>query len=394
VWARWFRDRRLGTLIGFPAIWIFSEWWRTWLLTGFPWLFAGYSQLEAPLSGWAPVIGVLGISAILALTASTIGSMVTARKIRALPIAMIAALWAAGFGLSSVDWSQPDGEPINVAMVQANIPQEFKWAPGHLDSTLDTYLELSADHWGADLVLWPEAALPAYADRITDFLDSVDRRAEQSGSTLITGIPTRISDASTARGYKARNSLLMMGANHGQYHKRHLVPFGEYVPLEAILRGLIDFFDLPMSSFSAGPDAQPALKMGSTLLAPLICYEIVYPDLVTSGVPEAGVLLTISNDTWFGASAGPLQHLQMARMRALENARPVIRGTNNGVSALIDEHGQIIVNSAQFTREVIRGDIQPQTGATPFALLGSWPTVTAMLLSLLILRLRGFSRPS
>ena len=178
----------------------------------------------------------------------------------------------------------------------------------------------------------------------------------------------------------------MAGADSGLYHKRHLVPFGEYVPLEGLLRGLIAFFDLPMSSFSSGPADQPPLSVQGLRIAPFICYEIVYADLVAAALPEADVLLTISNDTWFGTSAGPLQHLQMARMRAVENGRPLIRSTNNGVSALVDHHGNILARGKQFTREVIRGEIQPAEGLTPFARFGSTPILLLLGLIMVILR--------
>jgi apolipoprotein N-acyltransferase len=196
-------------------------------------------------------------------------------------------------------------------------------------------------------------------DNARDFLDPVARRANLSDSTLITGIPTR-NDA-------------------GQYDKQRLVPFGEYVPLEQWLRGLIDFFDLPMSSFSAGARKQPPLRAGNHRVAPLICYEIVYPELAARGARNAEIMVTISNDTWFGRSIGPLQHLQMARMRALENGRYVLRGTNNGVSAIIDHRGQVLARSEQFVESTLTGEAQVMLGHTPFTSFGSTPLLLALL---------------
>jgi len=382
VWARFFRERRGGVLLGFPAAWVLGEWCRIWLLTGFPWLYLGYSQLDGPLAGWAPVGGVLGLGALLAFTAAAL--VVALQQGRRWPIALLIAalLWGLGPALSRVDWVRPQGDPLEVAMVQGNIPQELKWEPGHLETTLETYAQLSEPLWGVDLVVWPEAALPAYFDRLSDYLQALARRAAVAGSTLLTGVPTRIANPDANRGFDVFNSVVAIGADSGLYHKRHLVPFGEYVPLDSVLRGLIAFFDLPMSSFSAGPAEQPLLGVKGLQLAPFICYEIVFPDMVASALPDADVLLTVSNDTWFGRSIGPLQHLQMARMRALENGRPLIRATNNGVSALVDARGEILVRGGQFTREVVRGEIQPTTGATPYSRTGSAPLIVLAILVL------------
>jgi len=289
--------------------------------------------------------------------------------------------------LERARWTEPTGEPLSVAMVQGNIAQELKWEPGQLEAILDTYVAMSEPLWGTDLVVWPEAAVPAYLDLVVDKLAPLAARAVQSGSTLLLGIPTRDANTAKRRGFDAFNSIAVVGRDSGLYHKRRLVPFGEYVPLEPVLRGLIAFFDLPMSSFSSGPAGQAPLEVRGLRVAPSICYEIVYPDLVGAGAADAELLLTVSNDTWFGASIGPLQHLQMARMRALETGRPLIRATNNGISALIDAHGGITVRGGQFTQEVIRGAVQPTTGLTPFARWGSWSALLLAVLPLLAAQL-------
>ena len=393
AWARWLRARPGGVLFGFTAAWVLGEWWRGWFLTGFPWLYAGYSQLEGPLAGWAPVLGVLGIGLILAFTAAA--SYLTLTRWRGGPAALAASalLWTAGPLLERIGWTEPTGEPLSVAMVQGNIAQELKWEPGQLEAILDTYVAMSEPLWGNDLLVWPEAAVPAYLDLVVDRLAPLAARAVASGSTLLLGIPTRDANAAKRRGFDAFNSIAVIGADSGLYHKRRLVPFGEYVPLESWLRGLIAFFDLPMSSFSRGPAAQAPLVVHGQRVAPSICYEIVYPDLVGAGARDAGVLLTVSNDTWFGASIGPLQHLQMARMRALETGRPLVRATNNGISALIDARGRITVRGGQFTQEVIRGEVQPTTGLTPFARWGSWPLVLLLIVAATTLALRPRSTP-
>jgi apolipoprotein N-acyltransferase len=176
------------------------------------------------------------------------------------------------------------------------------------------------------------------------------------------------------------NSIIALGEGSGLYHKQRLVPFGEYVPLEQWLRGLIRFLDMPMSNFSAGAPGQPPLRAAGLSLGPLICYEVVYPDLVAEWLPHSDVLITISNDAWFGRSIGPLQHLQMAQMRALEAGRPMIRGTGNGVTALIDHRGRITAQAPQFERTTLTGTVQPMQGATLFARTGAWPSIVIALL--------------
>jgi apolipoprotein N-acyltransferase len=208
-------------------------------------------------------------------------------------------------------------------------------------------------------------------------------------TTLITGIPYRPEGEQ-----HYHNSILALGQGDGVYHKQRLVPFGEYVPMEGVLRGLIAFFDLPMSAFTAGPTGQAPLRAGAFRVAPYICYEIVYPDLVASGARDADLLITISNDSWFGDSIGPLQHLQMAQMRALENGRYLIRGTNNGVSAIINAQGEIVVASDRFVTTTLQGQVEAMLGSTPFSRFGSTPVIAgcALGLALMYLLYLGFWR--
>jgi len=389
AWARWLRERRGGVVPGFAAAWVLGEWWRSWFLTGFPWLDLGYSQLDGPLRGWAPVTGVYGIGLMLAFSASALYLAATRAHGRGTALVVAALAWLTGPLLARVEWTHPQGEEISVAMVQGNIAQELKWKPGELESIIDTYTRLSDGLWGTDLVVWPEAAVPAYLDLVVDRLGPIAARAAQSGSTLLLGIPTRDASTDRPRGFDAFNSVALIGADSGLYHKRRLVPFGEYVPLERWLRGLIAFFDLPMSSFSRGPAQQAPLTVHGVRVAPSICYEIVYPVPVAAGAAEAAILMTVSNDTWFGASIGPLQHLQMARMRALETGRPLVRATNNGVSALIDSHGAVMTRGGQFTQEIIRGVVQPSGGLTPFVRWRAWPVLLLCVLMIALPALRG-----
>lgn len=371
-YVRWLREVPGGRWLGFAAWWVLWEWVRYWLLSGFPWLYVGYAHLQTPLAGLAPLAGVLGVSFAAALTAATLTLLL--QDIRTYrPLLAAACLWLAGAALTFVDWTAPTGQRARVALVQANIPQAVKWDPLQFRATLDAYSELSAPHWQtADIVFWPEAAVPAFYDRALPFFDAQAAQAGRFGHALVAGVPYRPQpDGDDNAIY---NSAIALGAGSGVYHKQHLVPFGEFVPLETALRGLIDFFDLPMSNFRSGAPGQPPLRAAGLSLAPYICYEVVYADIVRHA--RADVLLTLSNDAWFGRSIGPLQHLQMAQMRALELGRQMVRATGNGVTALIDEKGRIAARAPQFERTVLTGEIRGFGGLTPFARFGSWPVLT------------------
>lgn len=376
-YARWLRDRPAGRWLGFAAWWVVWEWVRYWLLTGFPWLYVGYAHIATPLGGWAPLGGIYTIGFAVAISAAALALLLLRRPARA-ALACAAALWIGGALLQQVAWTRPLGAPLSVALVQANIPQSVKWDPESFRSTLDIYRDLSAPLWQRhDIVFWPEAAIPAFYDRAQDYFDSQAALAAQHGHTLIAGVPSR--DEAPPGPKAIYNSAIALGNGSGIYHKQHLVPFGEYVPLEDYLRGLIQFFDLPMSDFQGGDLGQPPLRAGATTFAPYICYEVVYGDLVRHA--RGDVLLTLSNDAWFGHSIGPLQHLQMAQMRAVELGRYMVRATGNGVTALIDERGRVTARIPQFERGVLTGTIQPFEGLTPYARSGSWPILVFCLLA-------------
>ncbi len=380
----------------FTACQLLLEWVLTWFLTGFPWLFAGYSQLGWPLSGWAPVTGVLGVSLFTVLSGAALWALWVARgrgtAVRALLAAVLLA-WLAGAGLARVEWSRPDGEPLEVALVQGAIPQAVKWRREMRQPILDRYLELSEDHWDADLLLWPEAALTVYARDSAGLLDRLGARARRSESSLVLGLPDYDFAPDDPRRVRLRNTAIALGAGEGRYVKQRLVPFGEYVPLEGLLRGLIEFFDLPMSRSRPGPAGQSPLRIdGGIGMSMAICYEIAYGELVRDLSADAALLATISNDTWFGDSIGPSQHLQIARMRALELSRPLLRATNDGITALVDHRGRIAGRLSRFETGVLRGSVQPRRGTTPYARLGGWPVLMLALL-LLLPALRARPRP-
>ena len=395
-----------AVLLGFPAVWVLAEWFRSWFLTGFPWLYLGYAPIDSGLAGWAPITGVLGLSALCALIAAALHLWYRQRSLRTTLILMLSLLpIPLGNALQTIEWTHPsDQPPLKVALIQGNIPQQLKWHPGYREQIIEHYLDLSRSllpssttatsphqRKPVDLIVWPETAMPMLYQPARERLTEFEQQLKRSGVGLISGIPYQ-APAEADQPERFHNSIMAIGDADGLYHKQRLVPFGEYVPLEQWLRGLIDFFDLPMSNFSLGPSDQPPITLeyanSQLSISASICYEIVYPDLVADSTSNSELLLTISNDSWFGDSLAPHQHLQMARMRALETGRPLIRATNNGISALVGPKGQLLNQGPQFQVDILHGEVQPMQGSTPFGKTGSWPIV---LLCGLILTLQNRS---
>ena len=391
-YVRFVRALPGGMLVGFPVTWVLAEWLRSWLFTGFPWLYLGYAHIDTPISGWAPVAGVYGLSFICALTGICLFLAWRSRQAIACTTyaVIVITLWAGGAVLKPIEWVVKASEkPLEVVIFQPNVPQEHKWDRDWYQPILRQLRTASEPHYGADILVWPEAAIPNFYQRARGFLDPIAQRAATTETTVFTGVPFL---AEEGEGYY--NSVVALGQGAGVYHKQHLVPFGEYVPLESVLRGMIAFFDLPMSAFSAGSADQPPLRAGAYRVAPYVCYEVVYPEMVARSARNADLLLTVSNDSWFGKSIGPLQHLQMAQMRALENGRYMIRGTNNGVSAIIDHRGRIVARSEQYVETTLKGQVDVMLGNTPFGSFGVTPVIAGcgITLLLMVLMYLGFWR--
>jgi apolipoprotein N-acyltransferase len=402
-WAyrRFLSDTLFANTAGFATFWILCEWLRSWFLTGFPWLFLGHAHTDSPLTGLAPVTGVLGISFIIAFTGSLIAQIIVQKSDKHPPVEtgislqnitlICLALWLISWALQFIQWTEKNGAPIRIAMVQPATEQELKWNRSYYHKTLNTLIDMSAPLWStADIVIWPEAAIPNYLDNAKNFVDEAAEKARLNNTSLITGIPSRSEPDENNPLGQSFNSVIAIGNGSGIYHKQNLVPFGEYVPLQDWLRGLIEFFDLPMSNFSRGPANQAPLQINidsrDITLSPFLCYEIVYGDLVAKS--RADILLTLSNDTWFGKSIGPDQHLQIARLRAIENGRELIRATNSGISVITDAHGNITAQLPQFSQQTLIGNVQPRTGLTPYAYVGSWPMLLAATILIIITRQR------
>ncbi|MFA7387144.1 MAG: apolipoprotein N-acyltransferase [Thiohalobacteraceae bacterium] len=367
-------------LLFLPAGWTLLEWLRSWLFTGFPWLNIGYTQIDAPLAGYAPLLGVYGVGWLVVLSAGLIAwGLRGAARARWLAPVLLVALWSGGEALQRVQWAQPSGPPLRVSLVQGNIPQDDKWEPDQQRATLEKYLGLTRAEWypqdrpKSDLVIWPETAVPAFYHQVEeDFLAPLSAEARRVGSDLLTGIPVLDRDK-----WEYYNAVIGLGAEEGAYYKHHLVPFGEYLPLRSLFGSLLQVMPLPVADFSSGGLDQPLLEAAGYPVGVSICYEIVFGEEMITQLPQAAFLVNVSNDAWFGESLAPHQHLEMARMRALETGRFLLRATNTGISAIIGPDGKLRERGPQFETLVVRGEIEPRSGATPYVRWGNWPVVIA-----------------
>ena len=381
--AAWTKPGWKRCLLLFPAAWTLFEWLRGWLLTGFPWLSLGYSQVDGPLKGYAPYISGFGVSLCVVLSAGLLLLALRARnwQRRLMAATLLVVLWLSGWGLGQLRWTHPAGAPLGVTLIQGDIPQDQKWEPSAFEPTLKLYRRLTDAHWASKLIVWPEAAVPAYQDEVQiDYLDPLEADARSHGTDILLGVPTYdpLQDA-------YYNSVISLGTSDGTYNKRHLVPFGEnFEFLPQWVKSLLRDMDLPYSSFSPGAREQRLLRAAGYAVGTSICYEDAYGAEIMHDLPEAAFLVNVSNDGWFGDSIALPQHLEIARMRALETGRWLLRTTNTGVTAIVDDGGRVRAQAPTGQVYVLDGVIQPLAGATPVTRWGDVPVVCLSLLVLVV----------
>lgn len=408
-WLAWHCSFRFMPLHRIPAVlplmWFVCEYARSVMLTGFPWYSLGYSQLGGPFSGWYAVIGETGLSVILLylLCCVTFWSYGQFRKHIPEKIPFVLSngyqkrLIMAAFGIligthysHQIEWATADGsaEPRNVVLIQGNIEQSLRWQPEMEWPTMQKYLQLTEPHWNADIIVWPEAAIPRLEAQAIPYLETIDQLASSNKVGLVTGIVNydhtnqQVFNTLLALGVESQEddpTYQYLGPN--RFRKHHLLPIGEFVPFESWLRNLAPIFDLPMSSFTRGEYVQPNLQVNGWWLAPAICFEIVFPRQLRANLTsETNAIVTVSNDAWFTGSIGPAQHQQIAQVRALEFALPVIRATNTGISSLIGPTGELLATAAVDDESYASAKIQAYSGITPYRKFGELPITLCILI--------------
>lgn len=369
AFRRWLPAGALRQALFFAALLGLADWLRGWLFTGFPWLALGYSQAPpSPLAGFAPVVGVFGLSFVVALA----GALLAVRR---LGVGALVLLVAAGFGLRQIAWSEPAGEPVSVALVQGNVAQEMKWNPEHFLRTLLLYRDLVAEH-PARLTILPETAVPAFFEQTPpEFVTAMRRLAERQQGDVLFGVVT-------GDGQRYFNSAVSVGVSPMQtYSKAHLVPFGEFIPPG--FAWFMAMARIPMSDFARGPGSRPPLAIAGQQVAANICYEDAFGEEIIRALPAATILANLSNTAWFGHSLAQPQHLQIAQLRALESGRPMLRATNTGMTAVLRPDGSVQAALPPFASAVLTAEVQGYRGLTPYARFGNLPALLLMLLGLL-----------
>lgn len=364
-----------------PAVWVSVEWLRGWLLTGFPWLSLGYSQVDSLLAGWAPVIGVYGVSAMLILSvAAALVALLTSGRERWVAVGIVLLPWISGGVLRTVEWTEAAGPPIRSTLIQGGVSQDKKWLVEQRGPTMNFYRDATRRATDSAIVVWPEVAIPSVTDRVEGYIKSLETVSRHNAQTILFGVLER--DVEQTGDTHIYNSVILIDGQRRQvYRKRHLVPFGEYFPVPARVREWMRMMSLPYSDLSAGAEVQPLLVgPDDTRIAVAICYEDAYNAEQLYAFPEAQLLVNVSNDAWFGDSIAPHQHLQIARMRSLESGRYAIRATNTGISAFIGPGGEILESGPQFEPVILTRDIEPRNGSTPYARAGNWPITGLCLL--------------
>ena len=363
-------DRRFfknAFLLGFlPAALVLADYIIGVLFTGFPWMYVGYTTVDSPFASFAPLVGVRGISLLFFICAGAIALAIERRYVY-LPVAGF--IFFVSIIIMGIKYVTPM-EPIKVAGIQGNIEQSIKWDPNHTIPSIKKYMNLTSPELGKnDVVIWPESAMPVYVQQIVPLLDDLNFLANEQETALLMGIQRVTPDK------LSYNSMYVFGQSKNLfdaqiYDKRHLVPFGEVVPFENLTRQLGSIFNFPMSSFSPGALDQEQIHIEKFDLKfiPALCYESIFPELMLSmHSDETNGIIMISNDSWYGDTRGPIEHLAIARMRSMEMQKPMIRVTNSGITAYIDELGAIVERLPSDEDGVLHMQYVPTSGTTPYA---------------------------
>jgi len=364
-----------------PGGWLLVEWLRGWLFSGFPWLALGYAHSDSPLAGLAPVGGIHAVTLASALTAGAIVALLvgTTRE-RVTAAVLVAVIWSTAAALGGRAWTQPAGPAIDVAIVQGAVPQDEKWADANRDAILKLYRELTVPVLGRRLIVWPEAAIPLLAHEAGPYLAELWGDAQAAGSDLVIGLLRYDFDNS----HYYNGVLALSGEEAGWYYKRRLVPFGEFFPVPDFIRSWMRLMSLTYVDMTPGGERQPPLSAAGLKVGMTVCYEDAYGADQLYVLREATLLINVTNNAWFGDSTAPHQQMQIARFRALEAGRYLVRATSNGITGIIGPDGQVVARAAQFVPEVLLGEVRPFTGLTPYARTGNWPVLLLSALLVLI----------
>ena len=381
--------------IALPIIWMLIEYCRGELiLNGFPWLQIAYAQLDTPLAGYIPVLGAYGTGLISTLMATGLIGIFQQPRYQIVLMALLLTILSIGATLKTIQWTQPNGAPIKVSLLQGNLSQDQKWLPENKTKTLLWYKATTEAHWDSELIIWPETAIPAYLSEVNDwFIQPLSKQAEQHQSTVVVSLP--IKNAAINEKY---NAVMTLGKDAGLYKKRHLLPFGEYLPLQPLSGFILNSLAIKLGDFNAGDKNQTLLKAAGHPFITTICYEDAFGALGLVNIDQAAFLINLTNDAWFGNSIEPYQHLQLARMRALETGRFLLRATNTGITAIIDFKGHVVQQAALFEPATLTDSITPMKGLTPYAHIGDRPIlillVTVFFILIRLSRLTPFNNPT
>lgn len=352
-----------------------------WVLNGFPWLLVGYTQLDTPLSGYIPLIGIHGTGFLLSVSVALAVYLIKFRQNPGVIVAIVLGIWGSGAALNAQAWTSPRSEKIKVSLIQGNISQDQKWRPENRLNTLMTYQQLTEQHWDSALIVWPESSIPAYLSEVDAFfITPLEVLAQEHRVDLLVSLP--LEEEATGGLY---NAVMAIGKQRQFYQKQHLLPFGEYLPLQPLSGYVLKYLGIRLGNFTAGTATQPLIKVAGYPVALSICYEDVFGPEVMAQVAEAAFLVNVTNDAWFSHSIEPYQHMQMARARALETGRYLLRATNTGLTSIVDAKGRILNQAPLYETSVLTDYVVPMQGLTPYAQMGDTWQFGGLLLLLIVI---------